>query len=1087
MLLLLLMMMPSILLWFASCAAPAGAAKSRTERDVTVPVRVDGHQGPFPTTTITTTTREGDYSNNNNDDGGGGVPMSESASYALRAFGQSFRLDMVRDHSFISPAFTVAHVGAPQRGGGGGADELARAVRESGANLSHCFFAGRVNGDASATVALSACGGLRGAFRHGRHQYFIRPETPGEEEESRGAAAATAGAGDGDDDDGRLGGLNSSSADSARRRHVITRRGVSQMFADSDGEDDGDDVQRCGVNSTAFVGPSREFLERLGRSGNEATGAAAGGGGDGGVFRNPWTAARSKRFVSLPRYVETLVVADEAMASYHGADLKHYLLTLMAIAARLYRHPSIRNAVHLVVVKLLVISNEEKGPKISSHAALTLRNFCAWQKKFNKGSDKHPEYYDTAILFTKQDICGAQTCDTLGMADVGTMCDPKRSCSVIEDDGLPSAFTTAHELGHVFNMPHDNVKACERVAGKQGEHHMMSPTITHVDRAQPWSACSAAIITDFLDNKHGDCLLDEPTNALTPPGELPGVSYPAERQCELAFGRGSRLCPYAEACAKLWCTGRVSGQLVCQTRHFPWADGTACASGRWCMRGQCTEKGEGKRGKAPVDGSWGRWAPYGECSRTCGGGVHLARRECDSPSPAHAGAYCTGPRVKYRSCGLALCPSGPDTKSFREEQCATFDGQRVHSNGLSPGVRWLPKYSGISAKDRCKLVCRANGTGYYFVLAPKVVDGTRCGPDTSDVCVQGRCVRAGCDGRLGSRARLDVCGVCGGDASTCRRVSGTFTKAQYGYNYVVAVPAGATNLDVRQRGYQSLKNDDNYLAVRSGRDGRYLLNGHYVISTSEREVALGPGGGHGGPAGTTAGTGSVLSYSGTATASERLHAPGALTEPLVVEVLAVGRMTPPRVRYSFHVPRGSAAASAVARSNALLGDAGGEGGDSVADEGKREKEERKREQEEELAKSKRDDGARSGAGGAAVPSKRKAGGVGATWATGEWGACSRTCGGGGSQRRHVRCPRPTGACAGARPEATRACGETSCPAWHAGGWSPCSKTCGRGFRRRSLRCEARGAGVAPNVLMPRERCDRAGKPQELDICVARAC
>uniref|UniRef100_S4RT74 Peptidase M12B domain-containing protein n=1 Tax=Petromyzon marinus TaxID=7757 RepID=S4RT74_PETMA len=346
-----MLLLESLLLWFASCAAPAGAAKSLTERDVTVPVRVDGHQGPFPTTTTTTT--RGDYSNNNDD--GGGVPMSESASYALRAFGQSFRLDIVRDHSFISPAFTVAHVGAPQRGGGGGADELARAVRESGANLSHCFFAGHVNGDASATVALSACGGLRGAFRHGRHQYFIRPE------------------------------LNSSSAVSARRRHVITRRGVSQMFADiedDDGEDD--DVQRCGVNSTAFVGPSREFLERLGRS------------------RNPWTAARSKRFVSLPRYVETLVVADEAMASYHGADLKHYLLTLMAIAARLYRHPSIRNAVHLVVVKLLVISNEEKGPKISSHAALTLRNFCAWQKKFNKGSDKHPEYYDTAILFTKQ-------------------------------------------------------------------------------------------------------------------------------------------------------------------------------------------------------------------------------------------------------------------------------------------------------------------------------------------------------------------------------------------------------------------------------------------------------------------------------------------------------------------------------------------------------------------------------------------------------------------------------------------------------------------------------------------------------------
>lgn len=52
------------------------------------------------------------------------------------------------------------------------------------------------------------------------------------------------------------------------------------------------------------------------------------------------------------------------------------------------------------------------------------------------------------ILFSVQDLCGASTCDTLGMADVGTMCDPKRSCSVIEDDGLPSAFTTAHELGN---------------------------------------------------------------------------------------------------------------------------------------------------------------------------------------------------------------------------------------------------------------------------------------------------------------------------------------------------------------------------------------------------------------------------------------------------------------------------------------------------------------------------------------------------------------------------------------------------------------------------------------------------------------
>lgn len=52
-------------------------------------------------------------------------------------------------------------------------------------------------------------------------------------------------------------------------------------------------------------------------------------------------------------------------------------------------------------------------------------------------------------------------------------------------------------------MPHDNVKVCEEVFGKLQANHMMSPTLIQIDRANPWSACSAAIITDFLDSGHG--------------------------------------------------------------------------------------------------------------------------------------------------------------------------------------------------------------------------------------------------------------------------------------------------------------------------------------------------------------------------------------------------------------------------------------------------------------------------------------------------------------------------------------------------------------------------------------------------------
>lgn len=58
--------------------------------------------------------------------------------------------------------------------------------------------------------------------------------------------------------------------------------------------------------------------------------------------------------------------------------------------------------------------------------------------------------------------------------------------------------------GHVFNMPHDNVKVCEETFGRLKTNHMMSPTLIQIDRANPWSACSAAIITDFLDSGHGE-------------------------------------------------------------------------------------------------------------------------------------------------------------------------------------------------------------------------------------------------------------------------------------------------------------------------------------------------------------------------------------------------------------------------------------------------------------------------------------------------------------------------------------------------------------------------------------------------------
>lgn len=64
-----------------------------------------------------------------------------------------------------------------------------------------------------------------------------------------------------------------------------------------------------------------------------------------------------------------------------------------------------------------------------------------------------------------------------------------------------------------------------------------------------------------------------------------------------------------------------------------------------------------------VDGGWAKWAPYGTCSRTCGGGVQLAKRECTNPVPANGGSYCEGVRVKYRSCNLEPCSAAGKGKT----------------------------------------------------------------------------------------------------------------------------------------------------------------------------------------------------------------------------------------------------------------------------------------------------------------------------------------------------------------------------------------------------------------------------------------
>ncbi|XP_045034330.1 A disintegrin and metalloproteinase with thrombospondin motifs 9 isoform X2 [Daphnia magna] len=625
---------------------------------------------------------------------------------------------------------------------------------------------------------------------------------------------------------------------------------------------------------------------------------------------------RRRRSVSQERFVEILVVADGKMVSYHGDNLVHYILTLMSVVSLIYKDASLGNPVQIAVVRMLLLKDQEfvltsstgadesTSSSKESHELLDsrpgksasemLRNFCKWQRVFNDVDDSSPYHHDTALLLTRENICRnpqMQKCDTLGLAELGTMCDSSNSCSIVQDNGLSAAFTIAHELGHVLNMPHDDDFKCQQfVESTGGVHNVMSRMLDHNTFPWAWSNCSRYFITEYLDGGYGECLLDKPVmdllDAHRAAKKLPGENFDENKQCELVFGHGSKICPYMPPCKRLWCTTSGGEQEGCRTQHMPWADGTACGRGRWCRHGTCLSRDV--KSLEPVDGNWGSWQEWmmGTCSRTCGGGVQRSTRNCDNPAPSNGGTFCLGKRVRYRSCNIQECPTG--TPDFREKQCSDFNSNNFNIQGLPADVKWVPKYAGISVKDRCRLYCRVEQSSAYYLLKDKVIDGTSCGPDTDDICVNGICKPASCNHVLGRKEQLDLCGVCGGDNSTCVILNGGYNSTQYGYNTVTRIPAGSSSLDIRQRGYQGSNRDDNYLALMDPQTGEYLLNGNFVVSMFQKTIQFG---------------GTTIEYTGSDAVVERLNSSKPLKKDVVVQVLSVGNLYSPDIWYQYVVSR----------------------------------------------------------------------------------------------------------------------------------------------------------------------------------------
>ncbi|KAI1236481.1 hypothetical protein IHE44_0014729, partial [Lamprotornis superbus] len=226
---------------------------------------------------------------------------------------------------------------------------------------------------------------------------------------------------------------------------------------------------------------------------------------------------------------------------------------------------------------------------------------------------------------------------------------------------------------------------------------------------------------------------------------------------------------------------------------------------------------------------WGEWSSWSTCSRSCGGGVmsrerHCLRQRLQMPQGTNS-TMCVGQAKHYQLCQQQPCPA--NTASFKQQQCSSFNAKAFGKRYY----HWMPlypdDYTSISNKP-CDLQCTTQ-SGERQLMA-RAQDGTSCKDRTyQGVCINGKCEPVGCDGRLYSPRTMDRCRVCGGDGSTCHRVSGTFRKAisQIGYVFITNIPAGAMDILIIER-----RKTENILAL-ADESGHFFFNGNSAIDNPQ--------------------------------------------------------------------------------------------------------------------------------------------------------------------------------------------------------------------------------------------------------------